>query len=76
MNVRTPVSSLSLDRDGRAWFLAPIPNGIGFGYGPADGSEAVRSLPGPAVGLAFSEGGSVVSADPRGAFYIGTEAGR
>jgi streptogramin lyase len=77
MNVRAPVSSLSLDRDGRAWFLAPIPIGIpGFGYGPADGSEAVRSLPGPAVGLAFGEGGLVFSADPRGALYIGGDVGR
>jgi streptogramin lyase len=77
LNVRTPVSSLSLDPDGRAWFLAQILDGIpGFGYAPADGSDAVRSLPGPAVGLAFSEGGLVFSADPRGAFYIGADAGR
>jgi hypothetical protein len=77
MNLRTPVSSLSLDRDGRAWFLAPISVGIpGFGYAPADGSEALRSLPGPAVGLAFGEGGLVFSADPRGALYIGADVGR
>ena len=54
-----------------AWFLAPIPNGIpGFGYAPADGSEGVRSIPGPAVGLAFSETGRAFSADPRGALYV------
>jgi streptogramin lyase len=76
-NVRRGVSSLVLDRTGRAWFLAPMSDGIpGFAYAPADGSQAVRSLPGPAVGLAFAEGGRTFSADPRGAFYVATENGR
>jgi anti-sigma factor RsiW len=71
INVRMPVTSLALDQMGRAWFLAPIPNGIaGFGYAPADGHEGVRSIPGPAVGLAFSETGRAFSADPRGALYV------
>lgn len=73
-NVRMPVSSLALDQTGRAWFLAPIPNGIpGFAYAPADGSEAARSIPGPAFGLAFSEAGRAFSGDPRGAFYVASE---
>jgi anti-sigma factor RsiW len=77
INVRNGVSSLSLDRDGHAWFLAPIPNGIpGFAYGAADGSQAVRSIPGPAIGLVFGEAGRAYSADPRGAFYVATEDGR
>jgi streptogramin lyase len=77
MNVRMPVTSLAVDQTGRAWYLAPIPNGIaGFGYAPADGSKAVHSLPGPAVGLAFSSAGRAFSADPRGAFYVGAEAGQ
>jgi streptogramin lyase len=77
VNVRTPVSSLSLDPSGRAWFLAPIPNGIpGFAFGPTDGSQAVRSIGGPAVGLAFSEADRAFSADPRGAFYVAAEDGR
>jgi streptogramin lyase len=77
MNVRAPVSSLSLDREGLAWFLAPIPNGIsGFAYGSADGSRAVRSIPGPAVGLAFDDVGRAFSADPRGAFYVAAEGGQ
>lgn len=76
INVRTPVSTLALDPSGRAWFVAPIPNVSGFGYAPADGSQAVRSIPGPASGLAFSEAGRVFSADPRGAFYVATEDGR
>jgi anti-sigma factor RsiW len=76
-NMRTLVSSLALDATGRAWFLALIPNGIpGFAYGAADGSQAVRSIPGPAIGLAFNEGGRVFSADPRGAFYVAVEDGR
>jgi streptogramin lyase len=76
-NVRSPVTSLALDQKGRAWFLAPIPNGIpGFGYAPADGSEAVRTIPGPAVGLSFNHVGRAFSADPRGAFYVATEDGR
>jgi anti-sigma factor RsiW/streptogramin lyase len=76
-NVRRAVSTLALDRSGRAWYLAPIPNGIpGFGYAPVDGSEPVRSIPGPATGLAFSESGRAFSADPRGAFYVAAEAGR
>jgi streptogramin lyase len=71
LNVRMPVSALSLDDAGRAWFLAPIPNGIpGFAYGSADGSQAVRSIPGPAQGLAFNETGRAFSSDPRGAFYV------
>ena len=77
VNVRLPVSSLALDGAGRAWFLAPIPNGIlGFGYAPADGSQAVRSIPGPSVGLAFSATGRAFSADPRGAFYVAAEVGQ
>ncbi|HEV8654810.1 MAG TPA: hypothetical protein VGR85_04780 [Candidatus Limnocylindria bacterium] len=76
INVRTPVSTLALDRSGRAWFLAPIPNVTGFGYAPADGSDGVRSIPGPASGLAFGEGGRAFSADPRGAFYVAAEDGR
>jgi anti-sigma factor RsiW len=77
INVRTPVTTLALDRDGQAWYLAPIPNGIpGFAYAPADGSKAVRSVPGPAVGLAFSDAGRAISADPRGAFYVAADDGR
>jgi hypothetical protein len=77
INVRTPVTSLALDRAGNAWFLAPIPSGSqGFAYARADGSQAVRSIPGPAVGLAFSEAGRTFSADPRGAFYVAAEDGR
>ena len=76
-NVRLPVTALTLDQAGRAWYLAPIPNGIpGFAYGTADGSQAVRSIPGPAIGLAFSEAGRTFSADPRGAFYVAAEDGR
>jgi anti-sigma factor RsiW/streptogramin lyase len=74
-NVRTPVTSLSLDQSGRVWFLAPIPNGIpGFGYAPVDGSQAARSIPGPASGLAFSASGEAFSVDPRGAVWVGSEA--
>ena len=77
INVRMPVTSFALDQTGRAWFLAPIPNGIpGFGFATADGSQAVRSIPGPAVGLAFSQSGRAFSADPRGAFYIAAEDAR
>ena len=73
-NVRMPVTSLALDASGRAWYLAPIPNGIpGFAYAPANGSEGVRSIPGPAVGLAFDPAGRAFSADPRGGFYVATE---
>jgi streptogramin lyase len=76
-NVRMPVSTLVLDETGRAWYLAPIPNGIpGFAYAPVDGTQAVRSIPGPALGLAFSGSGTAFSADPRGAFYVATEARR
>jgi anti-sigma factor RsiW len=76
-NIRRAVSALALDPSGRAWYLAPIPNGIpGFGFAPADGSQAVRSIAGPAAGLAFSESGRAFLADPRGAFYVATEEGR
>jgi streptogramin lyase len=77
VNVRMPVSALALDRAGRAWFLAPIPNGIaGFACAPADGSQGARSIPGPAVGLAFNETGHAFSADPRGGLYVGVETDR
>jgi hypothetical protein len=77
INVRMPVTSLALDQTARAWFLAPIPNGIpGFGYAPADGSQGVRSIPGPAVGLAFNQAGRAFSADPRGAFFVSAEVGQ
>jgi len=79
INVRMPVSSLALDQEGRAWFLAPISSGSGtpgFAYGSVDGSQAVRSIPGPALGLAFSESGRAFSADPRGALYVAAEDGR
>jgi anti-sigma factor RsiW len=77
INVRMPVTALALDETGRAWYLAPIPNGIpGFGFAPADGSQAVRTIPGPAVGLSFSAAGRVFSADPRGGFYVASEDGR
>jgi anti-sigma factor RsiW len=76
-NVRMPVTSLALDASGRAWYMAPIPNGIpGFGYAPADGIQGVRSIPGPAVGLAFSASGRAFLADPRGAVYVAAEEGR
>jgi anti-sigma factor RsiW len=76
MNVLRPVTSLALDGDGRAWFLAPIPNGsAGFAFAPADRSEGARSIPGPALGLVFAEG-RAFSADPRGAFYVVAEDGR
>jgi streptogramin lyase len=77
INVRMPVSTLALDGSGHVWYLAPIPGGIaGFGFAPVDGSQAVRSIPGPAVGLAFSEAGRTFSADPRGGFYVATEEGQ
>jgi streptogramin lyase len=77
LNVRMPVSALALDQTGRAWFLAPIPNGIpGFGFATADGSQGVRSIPGPAAGLAFSDTGKAFLADPRGAFYVAVADGR
>jgi anti-sigma factor RsiW/streptogramin lyase len=77
MNVLMPVTSLALDTSGRAWYLAPIPNGIpGFRYAPADGTVGVRSIPGPAVGLAFDQAGRAYSADPRGGLYVATEAGQ
>ena len=77
LNLRTPVSALALDRSGRPWYLAPMPSGLlGFSYAPVYGSQAVNSIPGPAVGLAFSEAGRAFSADPRGAFYVAAEDGR
>jgi anti-sigma factor RsiW len=79
MDLRMPVTSLWVDPDGRAWFLAPTPNGKpgpGFSYAPADGGRAGRSLPGPAVGLAFDESGKAFSGDPRGGFYVAVEEGR
>jgi anti-sigma factor RsiW/streptogramin lyase len=75
--VRMPVSALALDETGRAWYLAPMPNGIaGFAFAPANGPQGARSIPGPASGLAFSEAGQAFLADPRGALYMATPDGR
>jgi len=77
LKLQTPVTFLALDQSGRAWYLAPLPNGIpGFSYGPVDGSGGARSIPGPATGLAFSASGDAFSADPRGAIWVSSEAGR
>jgi streptogramin lyase len=74
-SLQRPVTSLVTDQRGRAWYLAPLRPGIGgFGFGPADGSQAPRLVPGPAAGLAFNALGWAFLGDPRGAVYIATPA--
>ena len=75
-SVGNPVSVLALDPSGRPWYLAPALQVAGFVFGPADRSQAARSVSGPAISLGFGRSGNAWLADPSGAFYIGVEAAR
>ena len=75
VSLQRPVTTLVTDQRGRAWYLAPSrPGAGGFGFGPADGSQAARPVPGPAAGLAFNAVGWAFLGDPRGAVYIALPA--
>jgi hypothetical protein len=74
VSVQRPVTSFAVDRTGRAWYLSPLPSGFtGYIYAPADGSQAARSVSGPAISLSFNAVGRALLADPRGAIYMSTE---
>lgn len=74
VGLQQPVTSLAVDHTGRAWYLAPLPSGIGgYIYAPADGSQAARSVSGPALSLSFNPLGRALLADPRGGIYMSTE---
>jgi anti-sigma factor RsiW len=76
-SLQRPVKAFAPDQGGRAWYLAPLPSGLtGYAYGPADGSQAPRSIAGPVQSLSFSAIGRAFLADPRGGFYISVEGGR
>jgi anti-sigma factor RsiW len=75
-SLQRPVKAFAPDQGGRAWYLAPLPSGLtGYAYGPADGSQAPRSISGPAQSLHFSAIGRAFLADPRGGFYMTVEGG-
>ena len=77
VSLQRPVSTFAPDQRGRAWFLAQLPTGLtGYAYGPADGSQAPRSIAGPVQSLNFSPIGRAFLADPRGGFYMSIEGGR
>jgi DNA-binding beta-propeller fold protein YncE len=77
VSLQRPVSTFAPDQRGRAWFLAQLPTGLtGYAYGPADGSQAPRSIAGPVQSLNFSPIGRAFLADPRGGFYMTIEGGR
>jgi hypothetical protein len=66
-----PITTLSLDVNGRAWYLAPLPSGLlGFGYATADGVELGGTIAEPASSLDFSALGRAWLADPRGGFFV------
>jgi streptogramin lyase len=73
VSLQRPVTSFSVDRAGRTWYLAPLPSGFGYIYAPTDGSQAARSVPGPALSLTFNAQGRALLADPRGGIYMSTE---
>jgi anti-sigma factor RsiW/streptogramin lyase len=73
VSVQRPVTSFTVDRAGRTWYLAPLPSGFGYIYAPTDGSQAARSVPGPALSLTFNAQGRALLADPRGGIYMSTE---
>ncbi|MDQ2913099.1 MAG: zf-HC2 domain-containing protein [Chloroflexota bacterium] len=75
LSLQRPVTTLVTDQQGHAWYLAPAPPGAaGYAFGRADGSQAARAVPGPAVGLAFNTSGRAFLGDPRGAIYLSLEA--
>jgi anti-sigma factor RsiW len=77
LSLQRPVSAFAPDQAGRAWYLAQLPSGLaGYAYAPADGSQAPRSVSGPAQSLSFSAIGRAFLADPRGGFYMSIEGGR
>ena len=77
MNLQRPVHAFAPDQSGRAWYLAPLPSGLtGYAYGPADNSQAPRSITGPVQSLSFNAIGRAFLADPRGGFYMSIEGGR
>jgi len=77
ISLQRPVSAFAPDQGGRAWYLAQLPSGLaGYSYAPADGSQAPRSVTGPAQSLSFSPIGRAFLADPRGGFYMSIEGGR
>jgi len=77
VSLQRPVSAFAPDQGGRAWYLAQLPSGLaGYAYAPADGSQAPRSVTGPAQSLSFSPIGRAFLADPRGGFYMSIEGGR
>ena len=66
-----PVTTLSLDVIGRAWYLAPLPSGLlGFGYATADGVQLGGTIGEPASSLDFSVLGRAWLADPKGGFFV------
>lgn len=70
LGLQRPVTTLSLDEDGRAWYLAPLASGaIGYGYATANGADLV-TIGGPASSLDFGPAGRVWLADPRGGLYV------
>ena len=77
ISLQRPVSAFAPDQGGRAWYLAQLPSGLaGYAYAPADGSQAPRSVTGPAQSLSFSPIGRAFLADPRGGFYMSIEGVR
>ena len=71
VGLQRPVTTISLDAAGRAWYLSPLPAASsGFHYGAADGAAVGRTVAGPAFTLAFSALGQAWLGDPRGGFYV------
>ncbi|TMC41874.1 MAG: hypothetical protein E6J23_12740 [Chloroflexi bacterium] len=77
VRLQRPVTAFAPDQGGKAWYVAPLPSGLaGYSYGPADNSQAPRSVSGPVRSLNFSPIGRAFLADPRGGFYMSIEGGR
>ena len=71
VGLQRPVTTISLDAAGRAWYLSPLPAAAaGFHYGAADGAATGQTVSGPAFTLAFSALGQAWLGDPRGGFFV------
>jgi hypothetical protein len=70
-----PISRLTLDPAGVAWYLTPAPRGTaGYLYAPIRSVDEARRVAAPVTSLDFSIARAAWLADATGAFYIGVEA--
>jgi streptogramin lyase len=72
-----PITRLTLDPLGVAWYLTPAPQGTAsYVYAPIRNADEARTITAPVTSLDFSLARAAWLADATGAFYIGVGASR